>query len=126
MRSVDRKGFDVLAKMFLVHHWRIASENTYLWKEFWFPFKEEAQEVETFCHQLVKMEKEAVKAVSGYSGLTWMILMLLEAREGLIQEAYDVEAWKLFFRANVATIKENYFAKLNRLRILTSHLDSQS
>jgi hypothetical protein len=99
--------------MFLVHHWRIASENTSLWKEFWFPFKEEAQDVETFCHLLVKMEKEAVKVVSGYSSLTWMILMLLEAREGHIQEAYDVEAWKSFFRANDdATIKENYFAEV--------------
>ncbi|CAK7325671.1 unnamed protein product [Dovyalis caffra] len=68
MLSVDRKGFDVLAK--------VPSPPSkdgisgYLWKEFRFPFKEEARDVETFCHQLVKMEEEAVRKVSGYSGLT--------------------------------------------------------
>lgn len=39
------------------------------WKEFRFTLKEEANDVETFCRQLVEMEEEAVKKVSGYSGL---------------------------------------------------------
>jgi hypothetical protein len=39
------------------------------WKEFRFTLKEEASDVETFCRQLVEMEEEAVKKVSGYSGL---------------------------------------------------------
>lgn len=68
MLAVDRKGFDVLAK---VPSSRLKDGTSeYVWKQFRFPFKEEALDVETFCHQLVKMEEEAVKKVSGYSGLT--------------------------------------------------------
>lgn len=68
MLAVDRKGFDVLAKVPSSRSKDGTSE--YVWKQFRFPFKEEALDVETFCHQLVKMEEEAVKKVSGYSGLT--------------------------------------------------------
>lgn len=68
MLAVDRKGFDVLAK---VPSSRLKDGTSeYVWKQFRFPFKEEALDVETFCQQLVKMEEEAVKKVSGYSGLT--------------------------------------------------------
>lgn len=66
--SVDSKGFDVLAKVPSSRSKDGISE--YVWKQFRFPFKEEARDVETFCHQLVKMEEEAVKKVSGHSGLT--------------------------------------------------------
>lgn len=68
MLSVDSKGFDVLAKVPSSRSKDGISE--YVWKQFRFPFKEEAHDVETFCHQLVKMEEEAVKKVSGHSGLT--------------------------------------------------------
>jgi len=68
MLAVDRKGFDVLAKVPSSRSKDGTSE--YVWKQFRFPFKEEALDVETFCQQLVKMEEEAVKKVSGYSGLT--------------------------------------------------------
>ncbi|OAY46080.1 uncharacterized protein LOC110619454 isoform X2 [Manihot esculenta] len=68
MVSVDRKGFDVLGKVLsaVIKD----GQGEYLWKEFRFTFKEEAPDVETFCHQLVQMEEEAVKKVSSYSGLT--------------------------------------------------------
>ncbi|KAB1217900.1 hypothetical protein CJ030_MR3G014690 [Morella rubra] len=67
MLSVDRKGFDVLGKV----PSPIVKDgfSQYQWKEFRFPLKEEANDVETFCRQLVKMEEEAVKKVSIYSGL---------------------------------------------------------
>ncbi|KAG6760232.1 hypothetical protein POTOM_036738 [Populus tomentosa] len=68
MLAVDRKGFDVLAKVPSSRSKDGTSE--YVWKQFRFPFKEEELDVETFCQQLVKMEEEAVKKVSGYSGLT--------------------------------------------------------
>lgn len=68
MLAVDCKGFDVLAKVpSLVTKDGLAEHQ---WKEFRFTFKEEAHDVETFCRQLVEMEEEAVKKVSGYSGLT--------------------------------------------------------
>ena len=67
MLSLDRKGFDVLGKV------RSKATNDeideYQWKQFRFTFKEEARDVESFCHQLVQMEEEAVKKVSGFSGL---------------------------------------------------------
>lgn len=68
MVSVDRKGFDVLGKVLsaVIKD----GQGEYLWKEFRFTFKEEAPDVETFCHQLVQMEEEAVKKVSSYSGIT--------------------------------------------------------
>lgn len=67
MLSVDRKGFDVLGKV----PSPIVKDgfSQYQWKEFRFPLKEEANDVETFCRQLVEMEEEAVKKVSIYSGL---------------------------------------------------------
>ncbi|KAL9421917.1 hypothetical protein AB3S75_034234 [Citrus x aurantiifolia] len=67
MLAVDRKGFDVLGK--------VPGPATkdgmpgFLWKEFRFTFKEEAHDVESFCSQLVQMEEEVVKKVSGFSGL---------------------------------------------------------
>ena len=67
MLSIDCKGFDVLGK---VPSPMIKDGITeYQWKEFRFTFKEEASDVEAFCRQLVEMEEEAVKKVSGYSGL---------------------------------------------------------
>ncbi|KAJ1443161.1 heme oxygenase HugZ-like superfamily [Sesbania bispinosa] len=65
--SIDRKGFDVLAKVTSpvlkdgVGH--------YQWKELRFMFKEEAKDVEMFCHQLVEMEEEVINKVSTSSGL---------------------------------------------------------
>lgn len=69
MLAVDRKGFDVLGK--------VPGPATkdgmpgFLWKEFRFTFKEEAHDVESFCSQLVQMEEEVVRKVSGFSGLAW-------------------------------------------------------
>ncbi|XP_057757054.1 uncharacterized protein LOC130976256 [Arachis stenosperma] len=64
---VDRKGFDVLAKVSSP----IMKDGIgqYQWKEYRFMFKEEAQDVESFCCQLVEMEDEVVKKVSVSSGL---------------------------------------------------------
>ncbi|GMH10701.1 hypothetical protein Nepgr_012542 [Nepenthes gracilis] len=59
---VDRKGFDVLGKV-------ASSGGEFHWKEIRFTFKEEACDVESFCHQLVEMEEEALKNVKSYSGL---------------------------------------------------------
>lgn len=67
MTSIDRKGFDVLAKVTSpvlkdgVGH--------YQWKEFRFMFKEEANDVEMFCRQLVEMEEEVLNKISTSSGL---------------------------------------------------------
>ncbi|KMT17475.1 hypothetical protein BVRB_2g037580 [Beta vulgaris subsp. vulgaris] len=60
--SVDRKGFDVLAKL-------LTSEGEYQWKETRFTFEDEAQNVELFCSQLVKMEEAALDKVKSCSGL---------------------------------------------------------
>lgn len=67
MLSIDRKGFDVLGKVAkqVKEDGKVDSE----WKEFRFIFKEEAEDVESFCRLLVEMEEEAVKKVSSYSGL---------------------------------------------------------
>ncbi|KAL5569110.1 hypothetical protein UlMin_025685 [Ulmus minor] len=67
MLSIDRKGFNVLGKVSSPTLKDGVGE--YQWKEYRFPFKEEARDVETFCRQLVEMEEEAVKKVSSYSGL---------------------------------------------------------
>ncbi|KAK9282723.1 hypothetical protein L1049_010943 [Liquidambar formosana] len=67
MLSVDRKGFDVLGKVP-----SLATKDgfrEYQWKEFRFSFKEEARDIEAFCCQLIAMEEEVLKNVSGYSGL---------------------------------------------------------
>lgn len=67
MLSIDRKGFEVLSK--------VPSPGfkdgfgQFEWKEFRLSLKEEARDVEAFCRQLVEMEEEAVKEVSGHSGL---------------------------------------------------------
>ncbi|KAK6227990.1 hypothetical protein QQP08_004894 [Theobroma cacao] len=67
MLSLDRRGFDVLGK---VRSKAMKDEvGEYQWKQFRITFKEEARDVESFCHQLVQMEEEAVKKVSSYSGL---------------------------------------------------------
>ncbi|KAG2730235.1 hypothetical protein I3843_01G276700 [Carya illinoinensis] len=67
MLSIDRKGFSVLGKVPspLLKDGFSQSQ----WKEFRFTLKEEANDVETFCRQLVEMEEETVKKVSSYSGL---------------------------------------------------------
>lgn len=62
MLSVDRKGFDVLAKVG-------SSGGGSQWKECRFAFKEEARDAESFCEQLVEMEEEALKHVKSCSGL---------------------------------------------------------
>lgn len=65
--SVDRKGFDVVAKVTSA----VLKDGVghYEWKEFRFMFKEEASDVEMFCHQLVEMEEEVVNKISTSSGL---------------------------------------------------------
>lgn len=65
--SVDRKGFDVLGKVL----GPVSSDGSreYQWKEFRIAFKDEARDVEAFCRQLVQMEEEALKTISGFSGL---------------------------------------------------------
>ncbi|KAJ0962371.1 hypothetical protein J5N97_030199 [Dioscorea zingiberensis] len=66
MLSIDRKGFDILAKVPEAH-----SNNTqqYNWKEFRFTFKEEVYDIEAFCGLLVELEEEALESVKSYSGL---------------------------------------------------------
>eukprot|EP00262_Sarcandra_glabra_P008354 TRINITY_DN21820_c0_g1_i1.p1 TRINITY_DN21820_c0_g1~~TRINITY_DN21820_c0_g1_i1.p1 ORF type:complete len:311 (+),score=43.06 TRINITY_DN21820_c0_g1_i1:104-1036(+) len=66
--SVDRKGFDVLAR---VPSYSSAKDGLtqYEWKEFRFTLKEEANHIETFCCQLAEMEEEAIKSVNNFSGL---------------------------------------------------------
>ncbi|KAL3032518.1 hypothetical protein AAZX31_02G088000 [Glycine max] len=65
--SIDRKGFDVLAKVTSP----VLKDGIggYQWKEFRFMFKEEANNVEMFCSQVVEMEKEVINKVSTSSGL---------------------------------------------------------
>lgn len=66
--SVDRKGFDVIAKV----PEKATNSNIiqqYNWKEFRFSFKEEAQDIEAFCCMLVDLEEEALERVKSYSGL---------------------------------------------------------
>ncbi|KAL8159761.1 hypothetical protein V2J09_001298 [Rumex salicifolius] len=56
MRSVDRKGFDVLAKV-------VNSGGGSQWKEYRFTFQEEAPDAESFCKQLVEMEEAALQSI---------------------------------------------------------------
>ncbi|AES78102.1 putative FMN-binding split barrel [Medicago truncatula] len=65
--SVDRKGFDVLAKV----TGPVSKDGVgqYQWKELRFMFEQEANDVETFCQHLVQMEEEVIKKVSASSGL---------------------------------------------------------
>ncbi|KAK7340877.1 hypothetical protein VNO77_21594 [Canavalia gladiata] len=65
--SIDCKGFDVLAKVNSPVLKDGISRSQ--WKEFRFMFKEEANDVEMFCHQLVEMEEEVINKVSTSSGL---------------------------------------------------------
>ncbi|CAN1137765.1 hypothetical protein LINPERHAP2_LOCUS10262 [Linum perenne] len=67
MLSVDRKGFDMLAKVAEVNKNGVCD---YQWKEFRFSFKDEALDIATFCRRLVEMEEEVVKKIGNYSGLT--------------------------------------------------------
>ncbi|KAF9611798.1 hypothetical protein IFM89_035783 [Coptis chinensis] len=67
MLSVDRKGFDVIGK---VPSLTTKDEfGEYEWREYRFTFKEEANDMETFCRLLVEMEEEALKKVQIYSGI---------------------------------------------------------
>ncbi|CAH9126534.1 unnamed protein product [Cuscuta epithymum] len=65
--SVDRKGFDVLGKVLGA----VQSDGSreYQWKEFRITLKEEVSDVQKFCDQLIEMEEEALKSVSGFTGL---------------------------------------------------------
>lgn len=60
--SVDRKGFDMLAKV-------LSSGGEYQWKEFRITFEEEAEDVELFCSKLVQMEDAALDKLKSCSGL---------------------------------------------------------
>ncbi|XP_057813726.2 uncharacterized protein LOC131027668 isoform X3 [Cryptomeria japonica] len=64
MLSVDRMGFDLLAKVSsaLMND---ASSSQYQWKDYNFSFGREVEDIETFCRLLAKMEEEALKKVSG-------------------------------------------------------------
>ncbi|KAL0016943.1 hypothetical protein SO802_004012 [Lithocarpus litseifolius] len=62
MLSIDRKGFDVLGKV--PSPLLKDGSSQYQWKEFRFTLREEASDVENFCHQHVEMEEEAVKKIS--------------------------------------------------------------
>ncbi|XP_068669354.1 uncharacterized protein [Aristolochia californica] len=68
MLCVDRKGFDVLAKIPSV----MSKDGVchYEWKDLRFSFKEGAEDIEAFCHKLVEMEEDALKNVSSFSGLS--------------------------------------------------------
>lgn len=65
--SIDRKGIDVLGK--IAGPVMDDGSREYEWKELRLLLKEEARDVETFCTRLVEMEAEALKNVSGFSGL---------------------------------------------------------
>jgi len=67
IKSIDRKGFDVLAKV--TSPALKDSIGEHQWKEFRFMFKEEANDVEMFFSQLVDMEQEVINKVSTSSGL---------------------------------------------------------
>jgi len=65
--SIDRKGFDVLAKVTSPALKNGTSDHQ--WKEFRFMFKDDANDVEMFFNQLVEMEEEVINKVSISSGL---------------------------------------------------------
>ncbi|PKA61898.1 hypothetical protein AXF42_Ash008730 [Apostasia shenzhenica] len=69
MLSIDRFGFDVLAKV----PESTASDGQslqYVWKELRFTFREAASDIEAFCNMLVGLEEEALQSVRSYSGLS--------------------------------------------------------
>ncbi|XP_008784522.2 uncharacterized protein LOC103703450 isoform X1 [Phoenix dactylifera] len=68
MLSIDRNGFDVLAKVPETITSSGLSQQ-YGWKEFRFTFKEEARDIEAFCRMLVELEEDALQSVKSYSGL---------------------------------------------------------
>ncbi|MQL86200.1 hypothetical protein Taro_018732, partial [Colocasia esculenta] len=67
MLSIDRKGFDILAKVPSV----VATDGTcnYRWKELRISFKEEVPDVKAFCNLLVEMEEATLRDINSYSGL---------------------------------------------------------
>ncbi|XP_059628149.1 uncharacterized protein LOC132270944 [Cornus florida] len=67
MLSIDRKGFDVLGMV--LGPAKADGSREYQWKDFRFPFIEEARDVDTFCQRLVEMEEEALKKIKTFSGL---------------------------------------------------------
>ncbi|KQK22334.1 uncharacterized protein LOC100828530 [Brachypodium distachyon] len=67
--SIDHHGFDVLAKLPEREITALDVPQQYHWKEFRFPFKEAAKDVEDFCRMLVELEQEALHSVKSYSGL---------------------------------------------------------
>ncbi|KAH6829555.1 hypothetical protein C2S53_012468 [Perilla frutescens var. hirtella] len=65
--SVDRKGFDVLAKV--LGSMKGDGSREYVWKELRFTFKDAASDVETFCQRLLAMEEETLKKISSITGV---------------------------------------------------------
>ena len=65
--SIDRKGLSLLGKV--LGPMMDDGSHEYQWKELRLLFSEEARDVETFCKRLVEMEKDALKNISGFSGL---------------------------------------------------------
>eukprot|EP01018_Ginkgo_biloba_P034134 Gb_28031 [translate_table: standard] len=64
--SVDRKGFDVLAKISAEAKEDSLSSH-FQWKEFSFSFGTYVGDIEKFCRLLAKMEEEALKQMSGFT-----------------------------------------------------------
>ncbi|KAH9622907.1 hypothetical protein KSS87_014905 [Heliosperma pusillum] len=62
VKSVDCKGFDVLVKV-------AGDSDTYVWKEYRLTLSKEAQDIKSFCSQLVQMEEVALEKVKSLSGL---------------------------------------------------------
>lgn len=67
MLSVDRRGFDVLAKVPCAG----AGDGVgaHQWREFRISFKEEVSDVEAFCNLLVEMEAATLREINSFSGL---------------------------------------------------------
>lgn len=65
--SIDRKGFDVLAKV--LGSVKGDGSREYQWKELRFTFNDVASDVETFCQRLLEMEEEAMKKISSITGM---------------------------------------------------------
>uniref|UniRef100_A0A1D1YLQ6 Putative ADP-ribosylation factor-binding protein C1F3.05 n=1 Tax=Anthurium amnicola TaxID=1678845 RepID=A0A1D1YLQ6_9ARAE len=68
MLSIDKKGFDILAKVPCVVAAADGLSN-YQWKEFRISFKEEVPDMEAFCNLLVEMEAATLRDINSYSGL---------------------------------------------------------
>ncbi|CAA7398125.1 unnamed protein product [Spirodela intermedia] len=65
--SVDRKGFDVLAKIPCA----AAGDGVgaHQWREFRISFNEEVSDIEAFCNLLVEMEAATLREINSFSGL---------------------------------------------------------